>query len=352
MASVTTGDFVTTAAPPGAPPFSLIEHKSLPARLIEELARAWREVARDPRGFFRDLFADDDTKDAKRRRRIYFGLAGALVIHAALLAFIVVIGWRHLHASMDEGYVVRRIDMPNAPAERPNDAKAEVPRGDNAHGGGGGVKEAQPVTKGTPPPTSPAPQIVKPFVAPKENAALPVVPTIKGPESAPPSVNQVPGLANAVPDAPPSPGPGSKDGVGGRDGSGAGDTDGSGEGRRKGESNDPKGRTNGTPEGTVTTSEVPYNGPKPAGYAPFSWIRRATPIVTPEAQEHKAAGRVLLRATFNADGTITDIEVVNQVEFMTDSAVEALRRSRFRPATVNGVPVTVRRVPVYIDVHY
>ena len=52
MASVTTGDFVTTATPSSAPPFSLIEHKSLPARLAEELARAWREITRDPRGFF------------------------------------------------------------------------------------------------------------------------------------------------------------------------------------------------------------------------------------------------------------------------------------------------------------
>jgi hypothetical protein len=351
MASVTTGDFVKTATPPDAPPFSLIEPKSLPARLIEEVARAWRDLTRDPRGFLRDLFTDD-TKDAKRRRRIYFGLAGALVIHAVLLAIIAVIGWRHLNASTNEGYVVHRIDLPNPLAEKTNDPKPEAPHGDNGRSGGGGVKDASPVTKGTPPPTSPAPQIVKPFVAPKENAALPVLPTIKGPESAPPSVNQVPGLANGVPDAPPSPGSGTGDGIGGRDGSGAGDNDGSGEGRRKGASNDPKGRTNGTPEGTAAPTDFPWTGPKPPGYVPFSWIRRATPIVTPEALEHKPAGRVLLRATFNADGTITDIEVINQVEFMTEAAIESLRRSKFRPATVNGVPVTVRRVLVYIDVHY
>ena len=85
---------------------------------------------------------------------------------------------------------------------------------------------------------------------------------------------------------------------------------------------------------------------------PFSWIRRATAIVTPEAQEHKAAGRVLLKATFNADGTVSDIEIINPVDFMTESAIESLRRSKFRPASINGVPITVRRVPVYIDVHY
>jgi TonB family protein len=95
-----------------------------------------------------------------------------------------------------------------------------------------------------------------------------------------------------------------------------------------------------------------YSATKPPGFLSFTWIRRATPIITPEAQEHRAAGRVLLRATFNADGTITDIEIINQVDYMTDSAVDALRRSKFRPATINGVPITVRRVPVYIDVHY
>ncbi|HKP13987.1 MAG TPA: TonB family protein [Blastocatellia bacterium] len=340
-----------TATRADAPPFSLIEQKSLPARLAEELARASREFTRDPRGFFRGLFADD-TKDAKRRRRIYFGLAGALVVHAVLLTVIAVIGWRSLSAPDEGGVIVRRIDLPTPITEKSPETKTEAPSGDNGHGGRGGVEHAAPVTRGTPPPTSPAPQIVKPFAAPAEHASLPVLPTIKGPESEPPTASQVPGLPNGATDAPPAPGNGKGDGIGGHDGPGAGTADGPGGGRSKGASNDPKGRTNGTPEGTGAPSDVLYTGAKPAGFAPFTWKRRATPIVTPEAQEHRAAGRVLLRATFNANGTITDIEVVNQVEFMTESAVEALRRSTFVPASVNGVPVTVRRVPVYIDVHY
>src|SRR4051794_11554126 len=109
MASVTTSDFVAAATKSDAPPFSLIEQKSLLARLAEELARTSHELARDPRGFLRDLFADD-TKDAKRRRRIYFGLAGALVIHAVLLTVIIVIGWRSLTAPQDGGYTVHRLD--------------------------------------------------------------------------------------------------------------------------------------------------------------------------------------------------------------------------------------------------
>src|SRR6185369_10847413 len=150
------------ATPPSAPPFSLIEPKSLPARLIEELARAWREISRDPRGFFRSLFADD-TKDAKRRRRIYFGLAGALVVHAVLLTVIAVIGWRSLSASDEGGVIVRRLDLPTAITEKSPETKTETPLGDNGHGGRGGHENAPAVTKGTPPPTSPAPQVVAPF---------------------------------------------------------------------------------------------------------------------------------------------------------------------------------------------
>jgi hypothetical protein len=63
-------------------------------------------------------------------------------------------------------------------------------------------------------------------------------------------------------------------------------------------------------------------------------------------------GIVLLRATFHADGTFSDIEVVMPVEYMTESAIDALRRSKFRPATVNGQPITVRKVPIKIFVHY
>ncbi|HEY9231211.1 MAG TPA: hypothetical protein VIS78_03670, partial [Blastocatellia bacterium] len=142
MASATTSDFVTTATRREAPPFALIEPKSLPLRLAEELVRAVHEFARDPRAFLRDLLADD-TRDAKRRRLIYFGLAGALVVHALLLTVIVVIGWRSLSTSKENDYLVRRIDLPSQPAE--GETKPKAARDDNAPGGGG-VKEAPPVT--------------------------------------------------------------------------------------------------------------------------------------------------------------------------------------------------------------
>ena len=95
MASVTTSEFVRTTSRLDAPPFSLLEQKGLIARLIEEFARAWSELAHDPRGFIRAIFADD-TKDAKRRRRIRIVLAYAVVAHAAVIALIAFLGWHHL----------------------------------------------------------------------------------------------------------------------------------------------------------------------------------------------------------------------------------------------------------------
>lgn len=349
MASVTTSDFVATASRLEAPPFSLIEQKSLLARLLEELRRTSQEFARDPRAFLRNLFTDD-TRDAKRRRRIYFGLAGALVVHAALLAVIVVLGWRHLSAS-EEGQKVILLPGLAPPVSKVNETTPDVPQGDNARGGAGGRPDSAPATKGAPPPTSPAP-IVKPFTPSVSRPVLPVTESIKGPESTPLAANLPVGIPNGAMDAPPAPGAGTGNGIGGRNGDGAGRNDGPGGGSRQGVGNNPDGRTPGTPDGKGSITEIFFPQTKPAGYMPFTWTRRATPMITPEAQEHRAAGRVLLRATFNADGTITDIEVVNQVEYMTESAIDSLRRSKFRPATINGVPVTVRRVPVYVDVHY
>jgi Gram-negative bacterial tonB protein. len=348
MASATTTDFVATATKSAAPPFSLIEQKSLLARLAEELARTSREFARDPRGFLRDLFADD-TKDARRRRLIYFGLAGALVIHAVLLTVIAVIGWHSLTTPKE---TLQVITLPSLTSEsaKVEEPKANIPRGDK--NSGGGEAHSQPATKGQLPPSSSQPPLVKPIAPSKPLPSLPVQATIVGPDSPPPTTNQLPGIPNGATDAPPAPGVGKVDGIGGRDGSGAGSNDGSGGGRNKGAGNNPNGSSNGTPNGTGTPADILYNAAKPPGYVPFSWIRRATAIVTPEAQEHKAAGRVLLKATFNADGTISDVETINPVEFMTESAIESLRRSKFRPASINGVPITVRRVPVYIDVHY
>ena len=139
-------------------------------------------------------------------------------------------------------------------------------------------------------------------------------------------------------------GNGNGQGVGGGNGPGTGLGIGGNTGEKK------YGSLNGeTLPGVV---EISYNTPPPIGYVPFKWLRRVTPAVTPEAQANKVSGVVLFRATLNADGKISDIEVVRQVDYMTESALEALKKCTFRPASINGRPITVRRVLIQVSVHY
>jgi TonB family protein len=141
--------------------------------------------------------------------------------------------------------------------------------------------------------------------------------------------------------------------MGNKDGPGIGSGNGGGAGGgSKGGAGD-TGTAFGSRDGTAAgPSVIDWRRPPSSGYIPFSWIRRAHPIVTPEAQSNKSAGTVLVRATLHSDGTITDIVLVNGVDFMSESAIDALQRSTFRPATLNGKALTLTNVLIKIEVHY
>jgi Gram-negative bacterial TonB protein C-terminal len=354
MASATTREFVMTSSRRDASPFSLIEQKGLIARLCEELARATSEASRDPRGFIRDLFSND-TKDAKRRRRIYGGLVVALSAHVALLVFIAYVG---LHSAfvkdVEPSYEVNMLNLPSkAHADVPDRAKPEVPRGERGGGGSGGDHNPLPATKGPLPQMSPAPQIVKPSAPSAQMPPLAVSPTIVGPDSARPPVDVALGVPTGARAEAPSPGPGDGGGLGGVDGSGAGSKGGGpgaggGSGGGKGDKDRAgmPGGINGVPTGPIDWSRL-KDYPESTAIA---WLRRPTPIIIPEAEANKVTGEVQLRATFQADGTITDVEVVRTVPYMTESAIDSLMRSKFRPATIKGVPVTLRKVLIIIRV--
>lgn len=358
MVSAMTSDFVRTDSRNGALPFSMIEQKGLIRRLAEELLRASREMARDPRGFIRDLLVDD-SKDRKRRRLIRIGLLCALASHLALIGIIVVLGWSRIAASSGEEETKYVVTMVPPTAHNPHGqsgaAKGEEASGKrDGSGGGGGQNNPLPASGGALPKMAPAQQVVHPLAPTSPNRLMPIPVTIVGPQSAEPPPNAALGVPTGQIDAPPSPGPGTGGGIGDGKGTGAGSGDGPGAGPGKGGASGGGIKSSGDPDGTGgVPGIIAFNDPqKPSGFSPFTWTYRPTPIVTPEAQANKVSGTVLLRATFNSSGVITDIEIVNPVPFMTDSAVEALRRSRFRPATVNGKPVTLVRVPVRINVHY
>ena len=352
MASVVTTEFVRTIRA-DAPPFSLIEQQSLLSRLIQAIEGTVGELIRDPQGFIRDLLSAD-TKDAKRRQRIYLGLACALVVHVALIVFIAVLGWRTMLVKRPaeeppESSVIRT--WISAPIEKTPSTEPETPRGEGHGGGGGGQLAALPPSKGEPPPMVPRAQIVNLNPSNITEPSLPVSSTVVGPLSPPPPPAPIgdPGGKNR--DFSGGPGNGGGIGPGEGTGVGGGKNAGAGNGSRGGKGGGPAGLPEGS--GTDIPTAVDFNriGSVP-GYQNWTWIRKQRAIITPEAQENKVIGTVVLRADFNADGTITDIEVAMPVDFMNESAVEALRRSTFHPATIKGVPVTVRNVLIRIAVHY
>lgn len=339
-----------------AQPFSVIEQRGLIARLGEELARAASDFSRDPSAFIRDIFSPD-TKDSKRSQRIRVGLACAVVVHCALLAFTIFASWNRVFEKADkprlevtEWVGTRLSDRPETPdAPKP---EPEQPRGTGGGGGGGGQRAPLPATKGVLPMTLPTDPIVRANPPTNPDPALPVMPNIVGPESPPPPPEAPLGIPNARPGEF-SPGTGSGGGVGEGTGSGFGNNRGSGGG--PGNNGGTGGSNPGSPTGTSNDVPAAVDFSKLntfPGRTGIVWVYRPRPVVTPEAQENKVVGTVVLRATFHSDGRITDIEIVNRVDFMTESAIESLRKSKFRPATINGVPVTLRRVPVRIDVHH
>jgi hypothetical protein len=346
-----TTQFVGSSNHADSAPFSLIEQKSLPLRLAEELVTAVHDIARNPRLFLRELFAADN-KDAKRRQRIYAGLAFALLAHTALLIVIAVVGWRTMFVKpADEASGTRVTWLPISEPDKPT-TESSVPRGEKDHGGGGGGDHnPNPATRGPLPQMSPGPQIVKPNTPAAKLPAIQLPPTIVGPDSTPPPPGLALGIPNGAVAEAPSPGPGDGDGLGGKSGSGAGPGSGPGSGKGDRGGTGDKGRP-GIPTGRDNvTGPIPYNmiHSFPDSTA-VVWLHRPTPVITPEAQANKVKGEVWLRATFREDGTITDIEVIREVPFMTESAITALQRSTFRPATIKGRPVTLLNVPVRINV--
>jgi hypothetical protein len=297
MASVVTQEFVRTTHT-DALPFSLIEQPSLLTRLIRALDAAATELISNPRGFIRDLLSAD-TKDAKRRQRIYVGLACALVAHIALIVFIAVLGWRTMFVKPPPAEESAEPDRVNwvvpSPIAKPGSDESSSRPGNSQGGGqaGGGQYDPLPASKGVLPPKSLLPPIVSMKPSNIAEPSLAVSPTIPGIQTAP---------------APPAPlgdpagkpasfsgGPGKGGGIGPGDGPGVGAGKdpgvgpGGGGGAGGGLAGVPGGSGNGNPT-TVYANTVNSL----AGYRPWIWLRKERAIITPEAREAKVIGTVVL----------------------------------------------------------
>ncbi|HEU4388034.1 MAG TPA: energy transducer TonB [Blastocatellia bacterium] len=335
------------------PDFSLLQEKGLGTRLWEELCRAATDFSSDPIGFVHGLFASN-SKDAKRRRRLYLGLALAMIAHITLATVVVIASKNRITVEPlrdGSGEVVTLL----GPGSKPRDGDIPpAPKSGHSLSGnptaGGGAGNPLPPSKGVPPRLVPLPPLVRISPATIDNPSLAITPSIPGELSVPVPPDVVLGDPSGQP-GPFSAGPG-KNGVAGT-GTGLSIGPGAGSGREgNGGTRDGVSKAGG-PNGSGGADVLDYVRDRlRPGFAKFDWTYRAHPIVTAEAQKNQVVGTVLLRATFNADGTITDIEVIQPVEFMTESAIESLKRCKFRPTTLFGKAVTLRNVPVKIEVHY
>jgi Ca-activated chloride channel family protein len=77
-------------------------------------------------------------------------------------------------------------------------------------------------------------------------------------------------------------------------------------------------------------------------------LHKEKPKYTLEAYGHNVQGEVVLSAVFAGDGRITGIRVVCGLPHgLTENAIAAAKKIRFKPAARNGAPVSVRATLIY-----
>jgi len=71
-------------------------------------------------------------------------------------------------------------------------------------------------------------------------------------------------------------------------------------------------------------------------------IKQAQPVYPEEARFARVQGTVRLRATINKNGDIVDLEVLDGPIELVVSAVNAVRKWKYRPYLLMGNPVEVQ----------
>ncbi len=204
----------------------------------------------------------------------------------------------------------------------------QLPPSANKAGGGGGGGARTP----TPPSKGKAPEFAKVQMAPPEvtvpkiKPILPVTPTLLGP----PELKLPQMAANNLGDplgvpGPPSQGPGFGGGIGTGEGTGIGSGTGGGLG---------PGQVAGTGGGVYSvggnvSAPIPIYKPEP----PYS----------EQARKAKYQGTVVLWIVVDAQGNVTDAQVVKPLGMgLDENAVNTVKTWKFKPAMRNGVPVPVK----------
>ena len=101
-----------------------------------------------------------------------------------------------------------------------------------------------------------------------------------------------------------------------------------------------KGEGGGTGTGPHLTEFGSATGP--------AFLRRVVPVYPEQARRRGQEGKVLLRLTIDERGNLLKVEVLEGAGFgFEEAAVEAVKRSSFRPASIEGKPApSIARLPI------
>lgn len=286
-------------------------------------------------GFIPSVFADpeglEEERARGRTRKMEAGML-SIFIHAAVLGLIlVVVSETDAPAPVDENvvYVSNPVYLPFEGDGR-----------DGGGGGGGGKNQREPAATGEMPETTrvqmlaPDPDNPQPLLPAEDLLAQ--VASVEMPIDLPRDLSLPIGDISAPPNYSRSSGSGSGGGIGTGRGTGVGSGSGAGVGPGSG------GGMGGGSGGGIGSGVGPYvagNGVKD----PVA-VLKPLPAYTEEARKARIEGAVLIQAIIRRDGSVDSFKVLRGLGHgLDESAIKTIASKwRFRPGTLNGVPVDVQ----------
>jgi protein TonB len=97
-----------------------------------------------------------------------------------------------------------------------------------------------------------------------------------------------------------------------------------------------------TPPPAPPRPQEPPKTVRPGGNVkPPEKVHDAAPVYPAIAQAARVQGIVIIQATIGVDGRVVDATVLRSVPLLDGAAIDAVRRWRYTPTTLNGQPVAV-----------
>ncbi len=94
----------------------------------------------------------------------------------------------------------------------------------------------------------------------------------------------------------------------------------------------------------ASTAAMPtFGGNVSQGMTEATLIRRVDPVYPAQAREKRLAGPVTVEATIGENGSVRTVKVVSGTALLADSAADAVRQWRYKPATLNGKAIEAQK---------